>query len=195
MAGHSPDREQAVRTARPALHDTEPAVRATALGALARLGDLHLDDVEAASRDGSATVRVRAAELACHLGGRATGILLPLLDDPAAEVVEAACFALGEVGPAAGDAAAEALGRVATGHADALCREAAVAAIGAVGAPAGLDAVLGAMEDKPAIRRRAVLALAAFEGPAVEAALETALADRDWQVRQAAEDLTGRRPR
>jgi len=41
-----------------------------------------------------------------------------------------------------------------------------------------------------AIRRRAVLALAAFEGPEVEAAIERALTDTDWQVRQAAEDLT-----
>jgi hypothetical protein len=34
-----------------------------------------------------------------------------------------------------------------------------------------------------------VLALAAFDGPEVEAALQAALADKDWQVRQAAEDL------
>ena len=40
-------------------------------------------------------------------------------------------------------------------------------------------------------RRRAVLALAAFEGDGVEAALTRALDDRDWQVRQAAEDLLG----
>jgi HEAT repeat protein len=50
------------------------------------------------------------------------------------------------------------------------------------------------MQDKPAVRRRAVLALASFDGPGVEEALERALVDRDWQVRQAAEDLTGRRP-
>jgi hypothetical protein len=35
-----------------------------------------------------------------------------------------------------------------------------------------------------------VLALAPFEGPEVDAALERAASDRDWQVRQAAEDLT-----
>jgi HEAT repeat protein len=49
--------------------------------------------------------------------------------------------------------------------------------------------VLAACRDKPAIRRRAVLALAAFEGDEVEAQLRTALTDADWQVRQAAEDL------
>ena len=43
--------------------------------------------------------------------------------------------------------------------------------------------------DKPAVRRRAVVALAAFEGPEVDAALERAKEDRDWQVRQIAEDL------
>ena len=48
--------------------------------------------------------------------------------------------------------------------------------------------------DKPAIRRRAVLALAAFEGDAVEARLQAALEDPDWQVRQAAEDLRAVNP-
>jgi hypothetical protein len=32
--------------------------------------------------------------------------------------------------------------------------------------------------------------LAPFDGPEVEAALERALTDRDWQVRQAAEDVS-----
>jgi HEAT repeat protein len=70
-----------------------------------------------------------------------------------------------------------------------LAREAAVAALGALGDPAGLPAVLAGCNDKPAVRRRAVLALAPFDGPEVDAALRAALDDRDWQVRQAAEDL------
>jgi HEAT repeat protein len=74
-------------------------------------------------------------------------------------------------------------------HADALVREAAVAALGARGT--GLATILHACDDRPAVRRRAVLALAPFEGPEVTAALTRALADRDWQVRQAAEDLLG----
>ena len=69
-----------------------------------------------------------------------------------------------------------------------------MAALGAIGSPEGLDAILAATKDKAAVRRRAVLALAAFEGAEVESALEAALSDRDWQVRQAAEDLTGRLP-
>jgi HEAT repeat protein len=79
---------------------------------------------------------------------------------------------------------------VARGHDDALCREAAVAALGAIGDRRGLDPVLAAASgDRPGVRRRAVVALAAFDGPEVEAALRAALEDRDWQVRQAAEDL------
>ena len=76
-----------------------------------------------------------------------------------------------------------------SGHSDPLCREAAVAALGAIGDPAGLPAVLAALEDKPAVRRRAAVALAAFDGPDVESALRRCLDDRDWQVRQVAEDL------
>jgi HEAT repeat protein len=75
-------------------------------------------------------------------------------------------------------------------HRDALVREAAVAALGSLGDPGGRDAVLAACQDKPAIRRRAVLALAAFDGPEVDAALQAALEDKDWQTRQAAEDLS-----
>ena len=79
---------------------------------------------------------------------------------------------------------------LATTHDDALVREASVAALGAIGDPRGLPAILAGCADKPAVRRRAVLALAPFDGEAVDAALAAALGDRDWQVRQAAEDLT-----
>ena len=64
-----------------------------------------------------------------------------------------------------------------------------MAALGAIGDPAGLPAVLGALDDKPTIRRRATVALAGFDDPRVDPALRDAAADRDWQVRQAAEEL------
>jgi TRAP-type C4-dicarboxylate transport system permease large subunit len=64
------------------------------------------------------------------------------------------------------------------------------AALGALGDPAGLSAILSATEDKATVRRRAVIALAPFDGPEVDAALKRATNDRDWQVRQAAEDLS-----
>jgi len=49
--------------------------------------------------------------------------------------------------------------------------------------------VLAALDDRPTIRRRAVVALAAFDGDTVAAALRRAAGDRDWQVREVAEIL------
>jgi HEAT repeat protein len=120
--------------------------------------------------------------------------VLACLADEDDSVVEAACFALGERGLVAGRIAVGALSQVATNHRDPLCREAAVAALGAIGDRGGVAAILTAMNDKPAVRRRAVLALAPFGGPDVEAALRQATTDRDWQVRQAAVDLVGTDP-
>jgi HEAT repeat protein len=102
-----------------------------------------------------------------------------------------AAWALGEVAErtALPPATIDALAERATGHDDALVREAAVAALGAIGDTRGLPAILAATGDRPAVRRRAVLALAPFDGPEVTAALERALGDRDWQVRDAAELL------
>jgi HEAT repeat protein len=146
-----------------------------------------------AATDVDGSVRRRAAELAPSFRG--AGIadeLLRMLGDPDSDVAEAAAWALGELGTAALEAGAVvSLAATANGHTDALVREAAVAALGALGDPDGLAAVLAACKDKPAIRRRAVLALAAFEGPEVDAALQAALEDKDWQTRQAAEDLLG----
>jgi HEAT repeat protein len=182
IAGHRGDEA----AARALLEDGDPAVRATALGALARAGALRTADLAQALTDGDAVVRRRACEEAV------TAVevdLVPLLDDADTSVVEAAAWALGERSEDA-TGAVDALSSVARSHDDALCREAAVAALGAIGDPRGLDTVLvAASSDRPAVRRRAVVALAAFDGPEVDAALRTALNDRDWQVRQAAEDL------
>jgi len=139
--------------------------------------------------DREPAVRRRAADLAPGLGAPARP-LLTLLGDDEVTVIEAGAWALGELGRAAVRAGAvRALAAVAEKHDDPLAREAAVAALGALGDPAGLPAILVACGDKPAVRRRAVLALAPYDGPDVEEALRAALQDRDWQVRQAAEDL------
>lgn len=148
-----------------------------------------------AATDPDARVRRRAANLSPELATRAGASnvvdpLVTLLTDADVTVVEAAAWALGELGTTdvTGPAVA-ALATVATDHRDPIAREASVAALGALGDPAGLPAVLAACTDKPTVRRRAVLALAPFSGPNVDAALAAALEDRDWQVRQAAEDL------
>jgi HEAT repeat protein len=143
------------------------------------------DDVTAALVDPVAEVRRRACEVAVAHG---QVDLRPLLADADPMVVEAAAWAFGERGPA-GAVAVDELVAVAGAHADPLCREAAVAALGAIGDVRGLPAILAATSDKPAVRRRAVIALTPFDGPEVAAAMARARTDRDWQVRQAAEDL------
>lgn len=172
--------------ARAALQDDAASVRAAALGALSRCGHLNTDDIEEALSDNSATVRRRA----CHLAATFAAIdLNRALADNDASVVEMAAWASGEQIPTS-PTAVDALCSVARDHSDALSREAAVAALGAIGDSKALDTILAALKDKAPIRRRAVLALAPFDGPSVAGALESALHDRDWQVRQAAEDLT-----
>ncbi len=184
LAGHAGDEP----AARALLADADPGTRSTALGALARMAALTSGDVLAALVDPAAEVRRRAAEeVAAHDPGTDVS-LLSLLADHDTTVVEVAAWASGEREPPE-PGAVEALAVIATNHHDALCREAAVAALGAIGDPSGLPAILAATADKATVRRRAVIALAPFEGDEVDAALHQALSDRDWQVRQAAEDL------
>jgi HEAT repeat protein len=171
--------------------DPDPRVRAAALAALVRVGGRRsAGDWAAALADPDARVRRRAAETAPAVAPADCSVLVTALADPDPGVAEASAFALGELGAAAVTAGAVgALSAAAGTHPDPLVREASVAALGALGHSDGLAAVLAACSDRPPIRRRAVLALAAFAGPEVDAALRHALDDRDWQTRQAAEDL------
>lgn len=184
VAGHTGDEA----TARALLDDVDPKVRATALAALDRLGRLDVDDLARGLRDPASAVRRRAVSLVATRPGDQPPSAIALLGDADPVVAETAAWAAGERQPPEAGAA-EALARLATEHPEHLVREAAVAAIGAIGDPVGLPAVLAALGERATLRRRAVVALAAFEGPEVDAALERALEDRDRQVRQAAEDL------
>jgi len=191
LAGHGGDREGAT----PFTADPDPTVRSAALGALSRLGALDDEVLLRGLADSDAAVRRRA----CALAGGAAGDLSPnavvvdglvrATDDTDPSVAETATWALGEVGPRGGAAAVTALCRVASGHASPVCRESAVAALGAIGAPDALGVVLAALDDTANIRRRAAIALAAFGDPRADEGLRRCLDDRDWQVRQAAEDL------
>lgn len=185
MAGHTGDRETVVE----ALHHPSAEARVVALGAAARLGLLDAPTLAPFLADPALEVRYRAVELAARIpeGIRLAPQLIEALGDPG--LAEVAAFALGEL-DLEGDVrsrAVAALGHQATTHDDALCRESAVAALGAIGD--GVDHILAATGDVATVRRRAVLALAPFEGDEVDAAINRALEDRDWQVRQAAEDL------
>lgn len=192
-----------------ALADPDPDVRAIALGALARIGVLSAADLLTAAVDPSPIMRRRACTEAARwhrtdpasidtaastsedplpLEPSVAAAIAALLDDDDDSVVEIAAWSIGERPPASATTITR-LCAIATTHDDPLCRESAVAALGALGDPAALPAILAATEDRATVRRRAILALAPFDSPEVDAALARALTDRDWQVRQAAEDL------
>lgn len=181
VAGHLGD----VALARAALRDADPTTRELALGALERCGAVDAEVLATAAADPQASVRRRAAQVAARHRDMS---LLPLLHDTDDSVIEAAAWACGEH-EVVDDATFDRLLWLAGEHDQPLVREAAVAALGAIGDERGVAAILRGCADKPAVRRRAVLALAPFDGDDVVAALRTALTDRDWQVRQAAEDV------
>ncbi len=180
LAGATGDRA----TARALLADEAARVRAAALGALERMDDLDDETLCVALADRDPIVRRRAVTVVIT---RPAIDLCPLLDDADASVVEHTAWACGERPPT--DAVLARLDVLARHHDDSLVREAAVAALGSLGDERGLPAILHGCADKATVRRRAVLALAPFDGPAVRDALRTARTDRDWQVRQSAEDL------
>ena len=183
IAGHTGDSQLIQQS----LTHEHGSIREAALGALARIDELTNEVLQTFIGDTDSQVRIRVAQLAATLN---TFDLVPLLDDKDSQVVEMAAWACGEHENARVEIMKELI-QLVLHHDDALVREAAVAALGAIGDESGLPAILSACQDKPAIRRRAVLALAPFDSPEVEKALKTALEDRDWQVRQAAEDLLG----
>ena len=184
LAGHNGDSA----TALAGLEDVDPQARAIALSALQRLTELTDDQLIRASVDSDPGVRRRAVTIAAV---HHNIDLEPSLHDSDDSVVEVAAWACGEHEQVS-DAILHRLMALVTDSDNPLVREASVAALGAIGDERAVGVIIAACSDKPAIRRRAALALAPFEGPLVDAALQQALIDRDWQVRQAAEDVLQR---
>ena len=172
-------------TALNALSSSDDSVRASALHSLHRLEALTAAHISAGIIDASAEVRRTALEFSAPF---TEVVVHPLIEDDDVFVAEMAAWSIGERNPASDDEV-QALIANTTSHKEPVVREACAAALGSLGDERGLPAILAACDDKPAIRRRAVLALAPFEGEDVDAALAKALEDRDWQVRQNAEIL------
>jgi HEAT repeat protein len=163
--------------------------RVLALRGLVRLNLMTSAQWKQILRDPDPTVRRDALEQLAHApldDAEILGVVIDRLDDPDALVVDAAAFALGEHAYVGG---VERLCLIATDHEDARCRESAIASLGAIGDNRARGVILAALNDKAPIRRRAIVALANFEGPDIDAALETASEDRDWQVRSAVSQL------
>lgn len=171
--------------AREHLASSDHDVRASALRALHRIGSLSSNDINTFLTDDHHEVRRTAVELAAPF---ADVHIHHLLNDSDVFVAEMTAWSLGER-VAITDEEMQALITATTSHDEAVVREACAAALGSLGDQRGLPAILAACSDKPAVRRRAILALAPFEGEEVDTALNRALEDNDWQVRQNAEVL------
>ncbi len=183
LAGHQGDPD----TAEAAQTDPDPKVRIAALRSLAKLGVISEHQLNRALDDADPAVRIAALEIAAN---HSFPGLERLLDDQDPMVVESAAWALGERDTTS-DEIIDRLSQVARDHPDPLARESAVAALGAIGDERGLRAILDATHDKVAVRRRAIIALAAFEGVEVSDAYQRARRDRDRQVRDAVDELLG----
>jgi len=179
-------REGDLSLARELCGDDDPRVRASSVAVLSENDALDESLIALGLSDPNPLVRMTVARAAAQ---NSSISVLELLNDEDSSVVEIACWAAGEQ-TEHNDSLIEALSAIVLEHEDALCRESAVAALGALGDVRGLESILKATQDIATVRRRAVIALAPFEGQAVTDALQLALSDRDWQVRQAAEDLT-----
>ena len=163
--------------------------RVLALRGLVRQQLVTSDDWIRALGDADVDVRREALNQIAHAeigDDEIFAALVALLGDEDALVVDGAVFALGEhlfVG------AVDQMCVIATSHEDARCRESAIAALGAIGDDRARPAILAALDDKPPVRRRAIVALSNFEGPDIDEALARASEDRDWQVRAAVNQL------
>lgn len=133
-----------------------------------------------------------AAEALGGSGQDSVAVLDQARGDTDVRVVEAVATAYGELRFAP---AVPWLIGIAAGDGDRAAREAAVAALGAIGDDAARDTLMTLVGSAPPqVRRRAVVALTVFDGPEVEAAVRSAASDRNPSVREAAEMIVGRHP-
>lgn len=171
------------------LRDPDVRHRVLALRGLVRRGAMTTARWRAALMDPDVELRRDALEQLAHASDVDSAVLddvIALLDDGDALVVDAAAFAIGEHLYAPG---VTRLIDVAANHDDARCRESSIASLGSIGDETALATIIAALDDKAPVRRRAIVALANFEGPEVDDALERASDDRDWQVRAAVTQL------
>jgi HEAT repeat protein len=177
----------------PLLAHPRGEVRRLAVAACGALGGVDPETLTPlAVSDDDEHVRAEAVEALGGRGDEAYDDVLAAVADPSPRVAEAAVTALGEIGDPRPVAL---LVKTVLDEGDPLVREAAIAALGAIGDERALPALLEIVRrGRPQLRRRAVVALTAFEGPDVEAAFAAARLDRNPMVREAAEMVIGRPP-
>ena len=171
-------------TVRSFLKHPDPSLRAAALSGLTQMKATTKEDSISALCDNDDIVLLRACELAPHLP---EADYVKLLDSDNYMIVEAACFAIGEVRDNSG---LEKLMDIALHHKEPVCRESAVAALGSIGNKKALPCLITTLNDSANIRRRAVLALSVFiETAEALEAIKSRINDKDWQVRQIVENI------
>jgi HEAT repeat protein len=172
---------------RNALIDPDPGVRSSAVLGLARAHWLTRDQLATALTDSESLVRRTSLQLLNTQWALDTSFQLtrPLLDRLHDADDLCVIAALQVVGTHCLDHFLEEVMSIARSKSDPLVVEEAIATLGELGDPRGLATILANASGKPAIRRRVVVALGAFEGIEVDAALDALSEDRDWQVRQA----------
>jgi HEAT repeat protein len=163
------------------LQDADPRTRALAVRAAMHQGVLSASRALTIATDAEPMVR---REL-WH-GAASTWLDIdatPALCDSDPLVREAAVCAIGEQAQTRYRARVE---QLAQHDDDARVREAAVVTLGQIADPASIPVLVTILNnDKAPVRRRVVVALSAFDDPRVEAALDEANDDRDWQTRDA----------
>jgi HEAT repeat protein len=169
----------------------DPVLRRMAATALSvESADDMFDAVVELLADDHASVRAAAAEKLGSCGARA---LEPLIvasrdDDPA--VREAVATAFGDL---ADPAPIPWLVEVGNDDSDRTVKEAAVAALGAIGDTSAVDPLLAFIaQGPPQVRRRAIAAITVFDDPRIEPAIRRAAFDRNPGVREAAEMVVGK---
>jgi HEAT repeat protein len=173
------------------LTSDEPIMRRMATTALTPAqASENIEPLRILTADTEASVRAAAAEKLGTCGSAALEILASLEDDLDPTVREALATAYGEINspdtvPWLGVAARE--------DSDKHVKEAATAALGAIGANAGLETLLELISNgPPGVRRRAIAAITVYDDDRVEPAIRRAALDRNPGVREAAEMVVGK---
>jgi HEAT repeat protein len=190
----APTREQLVELTKDPvafLMSDDPILRRMATTALSpSRAHENREALAALTQDDDPSLRAAAAEKLGSCGSEALKTLSTLEHDPDPTVREALATAYGEIDspdtvPWLADAARD--------DSDRHVKEAATAALGAVGDNAGLETLLLLINDgPPQVRRRAIAAITVFDDERVEPVIRRAALDRNPGVREAAEMVVGK---
>ena len=173
------------------LTSVEPVLRRIATTALTRSqASDNIGTLALLIQDTDPSIRAAAAEKLGSCGADALSILTDVADDRDPTVREALATAYGEIDS---PHAVPWLTTAARDDGDRHVKEAATAALGAIGDEAGLETLLDLVNNgPPQVRRRAIAAITVFDDERVEPAIKRAALDRNPGVREAAEMVVGK---